>query len=176
MNALLRWFDSYAADSLHDEEDRIDWLRVLPFVALHLACLGVIWVGVSTTAVIVAVALYALRMFAVTAFYHRYFSHRTFRASRRVQFWFAVLGASAVQRGPLWWASHHRHHHVHADDEHDLHSPRRHGFAWAHLGWFLTRRSFRTRTELVTDLMRYPELRFLDRFDALVPLALAALL
>jgi stearoyl-CoA desaturase (delta-9 desaturase) len=173
MHALLRWLDSHAQDRAI-ADDRIDWLRVLPFVGLHLACLGVIWVGVSTTAVVVAIALYALRMFAITAFYHRYFSHRTFSASRPMQFVFALLGASAVQRGPLWWASQHRHHHAHADDEQDAHSPKRHGFAWAHLGWFLTRAHFRTRTELVADWMRYPELRFLDRFDALVPLLLAA--
>lgn len=175
MSALLRWLDSYAHDHA-TADDRIDWLRVLPFVGLHLACLGVIWVGVSTTAVVVALALYVLRMFAITAFYHRYFSHRTFTASRPMQFLFAVLGSSAVQRGPLWWASQHRHHHVHADDELDAHSPQRHGFAWAHLGWFLSRTQFRTRTELVADWMRYPELRFLDRFDALVPLLLATAL
>lgn len=172
MHALLRWLDSHAQDHA-TADDRIDWLRVLPFVGLHLACLGVIWVGISTTAVVVAIALYALRMFAITAFYHRYFSHRTFTASRAMQFVFALLGASAVQRGPLWWASQHRHHHVHADDEQDAHSPKRHGFLKAHLGWFLTRAHFRTRTELVADWMRYPELRFLDRFDVLVPLLLA---
>lgn len=177
MNAFLRWFDNAAVERTARADDkRIDWLRVLPFVGLHLACLGVIWVGISTTAVVVAIALYALRMFAVTAFYHRYFSHRSFHTSRGMQFIFAALGASAIQRGPLWWASQHRHHHLHADDEHDTHSPKRHGFLWAHLAWFLTRANFHTKTELVSDLMRYPELRFLDRFDALVPLTLAALL
>ena len=50
-------------------------------------------------------------MFAITAFYHRYFSHKSFRTSRTVQFLFAFLGSSAGQRGPLWWAAHHRHHH-----------------------------------------------------------------
>jgi stearoyl-CoA desaturase (Delta-9 desaturase) len=93
-----------------------------------------------------------------------------------MQLAFALLGASAVQRGPLWWASHHRHHHAHADDAHDAHSPHRHGFLWAHSGWFMARENFATRNERVPDLARYPELRFLDRFDALVPLLLAALL
>ena len=91
-------------------------MRLLPFVAIHLGCLAVWWVGVSATALIVAAALYALRMFAITAFYHRYFSHNAFRTGRAAQFAFALLGASAAQRGPLWWASHHRHHHVHADE------------------------------------------------------------
>jgi stearoyl-CoA desaturase (delta-9 desaturase) len=175
LHTLRCWFDS-AAPIPADARDahRIDWLRVLPFVAVHLGCLGVFWVGASPAAVTLAAALFALRMFAITAFYHRYFSHRAFRTSRAVQFLFALLGASAVQRGPLWWASHHRHHHAHADRPADAHSARQHGFAWSHTGWFLSRAIFAARPELVPDLARYPELRLLDRFDALVPLALAA--
>ncbi len=172
---LAAWFDS-AATLEHGAGRDIDWLRILPFMGLHLLCFGVIWTGWSPVAVAVAVALYTLRLLAITGFYHRYFSHRAFRTSRAVQFLFAVLGASAVQRGPLWWAAQHRHHHAHADGPLDPHSARRHGFLWSHLGWFLTRENFRTRLERVPDLARYPELRFLDRYDALVPLLLAALL
>jgi len=136
----------------------------------------VIWVGWSWTSIAVAAGLYVLRMFAITGFYHRYFSHRAFRTSRALQFVFAVLGASAVQRGPLWWASQHRHHHAHSDGPQDTHSPRQHGFLWAHSGWFMARENFATRERLVRDFAKYPELRFLDRYDALVPLLLAALL
>lgn len=174
-HALAAWFDS-AATLEHGAGRDIDWLRITPFIGLHLLCFGVIWTGWSPVAVAVAVALYALRLLAITGFYHRYFSHRAFRTSRVVQLLFAVLGASAVQRGPLWWAAQHRHHHAHADGPLDPHSARRHGFLWSHLGWFLTRENFRTRLERVPDLARYPELRFLDRYDALVPLLLAALL
>ena len=100
--AVRRWFDT--ASELDDNDpaaDRIDWLRALPFIAMHLACLAVFWVGVSPIAVAVAVALYAVRMFAITGFYHRYFSHRTFRTSRPVQFIAALVGAMCVPRGPL---------------------------------------------------------------------------
>jgi len=170
---LGAWFDNSAVALEPGDPKRIDWLRVLPFLGMHLACLGVLWVGWSWTAVNVALALYALRMLAITGFYHRYFSHKAFRTSRGMQFLFALLGASAVQRGPLWWASQHRHHHAHADDEHDAHSPHRHGFLWSHTGWFMARANFATRMAAVPDLAKYPELRFLDRFDALVPLLLA---
>lgn len=173
--ALLRWFDSSATAASKADAQRIDWLRVIPFALLHVACIAVVWVGWSATAIGVAVALYLVRMFAITAFYHRYFSHRAFRTSRPMQFLFALLGAAAVQRGPLWWAAHHRHHHAHADDEADVHSPR-HGFWRSHIGWFLTRENFATRSERIPDLVRYPELRVLDRFDVLVPVALAAAL
>jgi stearoyl-CoA desaturase (Delta-9 desaturase) len=172
---LLRWFDSgaQAADNVHARG--IDWLRVIPFFLIHVACLGVLWVGWSATALMIAAALYVVRMFAITAFYHRYFSHRAFRTSRAMQFIFAVLGAAAVQRGPLWWAAHHRYHHAHSDGPDDPHSPR-HGFLWSHVGWFLTTENFATHTQRIPDLTRFPELRFLDRFDALVPLLLAAAL
>ncbi len=171
---LRRWFDTGAAVAVDDSrEDRIDWLRAAPFVAMHLACVGVIWVGVSPIALIVAGALYAVRMFALTGFYHRNFSHRTFQTSRTVQFVFASIGASCAQRGPLWWAAHHRRHHRVADTPDDPHSPRVHGFWWSHAGWFLTPRNFRTDLARVPDLAKYPELRWLDRFDIAVPVLLA---
>jgi stearoyl-CoA desaturase (Delta-9 desaturase) len=173
---VLAWFDNHAVFASPQFERRVEWLRTLPFIGMHLMCAGVIWVGVSTTALLVAAALYVLRLVAITGFYHRYFSHRTFRTSRAVQFVFAVLGTMAVQRGPLWWAAHHRHHHAHADEADDSHSPAQHGFWWSHVGWFMNRSNFRTRSELIRDLMRYPELRFLDRFDIVPPIALAALL
>jgi len=173
--ALRRWVDSAAVQDAATDASarRIDWPRVLPFIAIHVACLGAFATGVSATAVAVAVLLFVARMFAITAFYHRYFSHRAFRTSRAAQFVFALLGASAVQRGPLWWAAHHRHHHTHADRPDDCHSPLEHGFLWSHCGWFLARQNFATRIALVPDLARFPELRWLDRYDAAVPVALA---
>ncbi|HWA38434.1 MAG TPA: acyl-CoA desaturase, partial [Burkholderiales bacterium] len=122
IRTLARWFDSQASSG--KEGRRIDWLRVAPFLALHLGCLGVFFVAPSAGAIGTAVALFALRMFAITGFYHRYFSHRAYSTSRAAQFAFALLGASAAQRGPLWWASHHRHHHAHADEPSDAHSAR----------------------------------------------------
>ncbi|RDZ28068.1 acyl-CoA desaturase [Lysobacter silvisoli] len=174
---FVRWFDTAAAEREGDPalDDRVDWLRALPFLAMHLACIAVFWVGASATAVGIAVALYAVRMFALTGFYHRYFSHRTFRTSRPVQFLFAMLGAASVQRGPLWWAAHHRHHHAHADTPADPHTPRK-GFWRSHVGWFLTRAGFRTDPARIRDWLRFPELRWLDRYDTVVPLALAAAL
>ncbi|NYZ61717.1 acyl-CoA desaturase [Luteimonas deserti] len=172
--SLRRWFDTGVDDDAGGDGRRVDWVRALPFLLMHLACLAVVWVGWSPVAVAVAVALYAVRMFAITGFYHRYFSHRTFRTSRAVQFIAAVVGASCVQRGPLWWAAHHRNHHRHTETALDPHSPRVHGFWRSHMGWFLTREGFRTDLSRVPDLARYPELRWLDRYDTLVPVVLAA--
>ena len=171
---ILSWFDNEVASTLRDSEThRIDWWRVIPFVGLHIACLSLIWVGWSWFAVVFAVVLYALRMFAITGFYHRYFAHKAFQTSRLGQLIFAIIGATAVQRGPLWWAAHHRDHHVHSDQEDDAHSPVQHGFFWSHMGWFLSSANFATKFERVKELAKFPELRFLDRFDILVPIAFA---
>src|SRR5215470_1495511 len=173
--AVVRWFDSWAGlEAIAEREPLcVDWLRCIPFVAMHAMCLGVIWVGWSPFAVATAAALYVIRMFAITGLYHRYFSHRTFKTSRLGQFFFALLGASAVQRGPLWWAAHHRHHHRFSDEPEDRHSPLQHGFLWSHMGWFMSRSNFRTNLQAVADLAKFPELRFLDRFDVLVAILFA---
>jgi stearoyl-CoA desaturase (delta-9 desaturase) len=83
LGALRHWFDTQADGVAESEEgkDRIDWLRAVPFILLHAACVAVFWTGVSTAALAVAAVLYAIRMFALTGFYHRYFSHRAFRTS-----------------------------------------------------------------------------------------------
>jgi len=120
---------------------------------------------VSAAAVTLAIALYLARMFFITAFYHRYFAHRAFRASRRLQFVMAVLGCTAGQRGPLWWAGHHREHHVTADTPEDPHSPAHRGFLHSHMGWFLTRGCFAIPERRVRDWLRFPELRALERVD-----------
>jgi stearoyl-CoA desaturase (delta-9 desaturase) len=170
---IVAWFDSYASSAKENNPEQIELLRILPFILLHIAVLGVFFVGFSPIALIVAIALYALRMFAITGFYHRYFAHKAFKTSRPVQFIFAFLAASAAQRGPLWWASHHRHHHANSDKPDDSHSPVQHGFIWSHLNWFLTNKNFPPKNERVKDLLAFPELKFLDRFDAIAPLCLA---
>jgi stearoyl-CoA desaturase (Delta-9 desaturase) len=171
---IRQWIDSdyfpEGSAAVRERPDRFELRRCLPFLVLHLGCLVVIWVGWSPIAAAVAVALYFLRMFAITGFYHRYFSHRTFHTSRGMQFILAVLGNTAVQRGALWWASVHRHHHQHADQEEDVHSPGLSGFWWAHIGWMTSSKNFPTRYEAIRDLAKFPELVFLNRFDLVVPL------
>jgi stearoyl-CoA desaturase (delta-9 desaturase) len=171
---MKRWVDTQDDANLASKRDsrELDWVRTFPFMLLHLAVFSVFWVGWSPVAVTTAVLLYGIRMFAITGFYHRYFSHRTFRTSRPMQFVFALMGASAVQRGPLWWAANHRLHHAYSDQPKDVHSPVQHGLWWSHVGWFLTHGQLSTNLKRIKDFARFPELRFLDRFDTLVPVGL----
>lgn len=174
IRSMMRWWNSDIEPTEEElaKHKGVDLIRMAPFALLHLGCLGVIWVGFSWTAALTALGLYLVRMFAITGFYHRFFSHRTFKTNRFFQFIFAVLGNASVQRGPLWWAAHHRHHHQFSDKPEDAHSPVRHGFWHSHMGWFATLKNFPTKKQLVGDWARYPELRFLDRHSLIVPLLL----
>ena len=172
---LLKIFDNNYAEKYYQKQknidgDSIDWFRVVPFILIHIGALGALWTHFEWFLVWVALVLFVIRMFAITGFYHRYFSHKTFKTSRLMQFIFAVIGASAVQRGPIWWAAHHREHHMHSDTIHDKHSPKAHSFFWSHTGWFLTKANFLTHTKMVKELSRYPELRLIDRFDIVIPI------
>ncbi len=145
-----------------------------PFWLVHVgAVVGVAELGFSWGGVALAIGLYYARMFLVTAGYHRYFSHRAYKTSRVGQFILGFLGTMCVQKGPLWWAAHHRAHHKFADTVDDPHSPRQRGLLWAHVGWIVSPENNRTRMENVRDLERYPELVWLNRYH-LIPVILYA--
>lgn len=144
-------------------------MNKLIFVLIHVSCVLVLWCGASWIAVATCIATYSIRMFAITAGYHRLFSHRSYNTSRFFQFLLGLIGTTSVQRGPLWWAANHRHHHRHADTESDVHSPRKHGVWWAHVGWILSDAEV-SDPRLVKDLLRLPELVILDKYHFIPPL------
>jgi len=146
------------------------------FIAMHAAVLFVFVVPVSPFLLALCLGSYLLRMWAITAGYHRYFSHRSFRTSRAFQLVMAFLGTTAMQNGPLWWASWHRRHHKHSDGPGDTHSPVQRGFVHAHIGWFLDGSHDTPDLSNVRDLARYPELRFLDRHKWMPIVAYALLM
>jgi stearoyl-CoA desaturase (delta-9 desaturase) len=146
----------------------IRWRTSWPYLAIHLVPLLALVTGVHLRDLLLLVALYWVRLFCITAGYHRYFAHRAYRLNRFWQFLLAFGGTTAVQRGPLWWAAHHRWHHQYADEADDVHSPRD-GFWWSHIGWILSGAYGATRTDRIRDFAAYPELRFLDRNDWIGP-------
>ncbi len=151
--------------------------KSIPFFAVHaVALVGLVVMPFSWKGIAFAVGLYYLRMFGITAGYHRYFAHRTFRTGRIFQFLLAVLAVSSTQKGVLWWAAHHRLHHKLSDKPGDVHSMARDGFFWSHVGWILTRENDVTDETRITDLTRFPELRWLERMYLLPSIALGVLL
>ena len=145
---------------------------VAPLVLLHLACALVLLVGVSRAALLVWLVTGSIQLFGITAGFHRLLAHRAYKTSRALQFVLALCGVLAGQNGPLWWVAHHRLHHRHADRDGDVHSPRA-GFFWSHMGWLASPRCVALRAELVPDLARWPELRWLERRYYVVCLAYA---
>jgi stearoyl-CoA desaturase (delta-9 desaturase) len=157
-------------------DEKVNWLASIPFIGVHLMALFVFYVGARPVDILVCVGLYIVRMWGVTTGYHRYFSHRAFKTGRVFQFILALVGTTSVQKGVLWWAANHRHHHRESDTEVDIHSPVQKGFLWSHMGWILCDKYGETRFEAIKDFAKYPELRFLNRFYLLPPIALAAVL
>ncbi len=148
-----------------------EWSAMVPFLLIHLAVFGAIWSGVTVEALIVCAVLFAVRIFAVTGVYHRYFSHRTYETSRVFQFILAFLAQTSAQRGVLWWAAHHRAHHLYSDQPRDLHSVRQDGFWHAHVMWIFDGTS-ETDIKRIQDLAKYPELRWLNKYWLLPPVVL----
>ena len=152
-----------ARDHAHAPQDDIVYPTTIPFVLVHLACFGAIWTGVTVQALWVAVTLYFVRMWAITAGYHRYFSHRSYKTNRVMQFFIAFLGQTSAQRGAIWWAAVHRHHHLHSDTPEDVHSPGLFGFWYSHFGWIFNPKNSKPNAETVRDLTQYRELVILNK-------------
>lgn len=159
------------------QKARFGWFVSIPFFAVHVvAVVGVIVGGWSWSGLALAVALHYVKMFGVTGGFHRYFSHRTYRTSRAFQFFLAFLAMTSFQKGVLWWAAHHRGHHKFSDTPDDVHSFRDYGFWYSHVGWILDRNTEATEEARIPDLMRYPELRWLNRYHLVPGLVLAGVL
>jgi stearoyl-CoA desaturase (delta-9 desaturase) len=158
-----------------DEHDDIIYPSAIPFILIHLGCIAAIWTGITLQALAICVTLYWLRIFAIGAGYHRYFSHRAYATSRAFQFALALFSQTTAQKSVIWWASKHRHHHLHSDTPQDVHSPRHKGFIYSHLGWIFARKHDLPDLAKVSDLVRYPELMWLHRYELLPALAVGVL-
>ncbi len=155
--------------------DDILYPSALPFVVVHLICFAAIWTGITWEALAICFALYWARIFAIGAGYHRYFSHRAYSTSRAFQLVLALLSQSTAQKSVLWWASKHRHHHLHSDTELDVHSPRHTGFLYSHVGWIFYRQHDKADLMKVGDFTGFPELMWLHRLELAPAIALGFL-
>ncbi len=167
--------DSVAATD-DSKLDRVDWTASVPFIGFHLL-MGLAFVtGFQWQWGLLTLAAYYVGMFGVTAGYHRYFAHRAYKANRVVQFLLAWLAQSSLQKGALWWAANHRHHHKHSDEPSDIHSPARRGFWWSHVGWILVKRYEKTNYGAIKDFARFPELVWLNEYWIVPPFVTLAVL
>lgn len=146
-------------------DEKVNWVSSLPFLAFHVvAVVGTMVFGITPIALAMFVVMVWGRIWFITAGYHRYFAHRSYRTNRAFQLFLAVGGVMCVQKGPLWWAGHHREHHRNSDTEGDVHSPLK-GFWWSHVGWILCDKFAEPPLERIKDFAKYPELRFVEKWN-----------
>jgi stearoyl-CoA desaturase (delta-9 desaturase) len=175
--AVIEADDEVAVLAAAPVDRRVKWFKSSPFFGVHIAAaVGIYLVGWSWSGLALAVALYYVRMFGITGGYHRYFSHRTYKMGRVTQFFMALLGTLATQKGVLWWSAHHRRHHKLSDQPGDLHSPRLEGFWHSHVGWILSPQHEKTDFDRIKDFAKYPELRLLNTFHIVPPILMAVVL
>ncbi|MCY0964672.1 fatty acid desaturase [Parathalassolituus penaei] len=118
------------------------WIPTGMFIVTTLGAATLVpWYGLTygyqTSAWVSWLVITWLTGMAITGGYHRLWSHNAYEAHWLLRVWYALWGGAALQNTILEWASGHRKHHRHVDDEeHDPYSARK-GLWFSHIGWML---------------------------------------
>ncbi|MCB1709246.1 MAG: fatty acid desaturase [Halioglobus sp.] len=129
----------------------------LPLIALVLVPAWGVFRGFDAFQWLWALAFLYLNGMSITGGYHRLWAHKAYDASPGLKWVLAFWGAGALQNSILVWASDHRRHHRHVDDnELDPYSAGR-GLWFSHMGWMLREyRSNEPDFSNARDLQRDP--------------------
>ena len=146
----------------------------LRVVILYVGFLAAWWVPANRELLLLAALSFYLRTFGWEGGHHRYFAHRSFKTGRIFQTVLACIGASSGQRGPLWWACHHRVHHRYSDTPLDPHTPVGNGRLYAYLGWLFDKQYCDTDLDEAKDFAKYPELVWINKYHYVFPYMLLA--
>jgi len=163
-------------DTKVEQSLTLDWTNVIFFGSIHAVALLTPWFF-SWSALGVTVFLHWLfGGIGICLGYHRLLSHRSFQVPKPLEYFIAVLGALALQGGPIFWVGGHRQHHAFTEHEDkDPYSAKR-GFWWSHMGWiFYPRSTFfysSSYRKYAPDLARDPFYQWLDRYFLLLQLPL----
>jgi stearoyl-CoA desaturase (delta-9 desaturase) len=122
---------------------------------------------------VVFLVMVALVGMSVTCGYHRLFTHRAYQARGPVRLFLLVFGAASFENSVLHWASDHRIHHRHVDQEADPYNSRK-GFWYAHWIWIMEDKE--SPVTGVGDLERDPLVRWQHRHYFLIGACAAAAL
>jgi len=160
----------------------INWPTTLMFILTPLsAAVLVPWYGLTHgfsagSWGVLVFFLFACGM-SVTAGYHRLWAHKTYEAHWSLKIVYLIFGSMALQNSALVWASGHRVHHLHVDDnERDPYSAGR-GFWFSHIGWMLRYYpSGNPDFSNARDLERDPLLAFQQRHYLVIAIAVNLIL
>ncbi len=108
-----------------------------PLLALILVPLWGVYHGYDAIQWGLALVFLYLNGLSITGGYHRLWAHKAYEAHPVLKWFYAFWGGGALQNSILIWASDHRRHHRHVDDnELDPYSAGR-GLWFSHIGWML---------------------------------------
>ena len=112
--------------------------------------------------------------------FHRILSHRSLQVPKWLEYIIAIIGAMAIQGGPIFWVAGHRLHHAHTEDEDkDPYSAKR-GFWWSHMLWMFYPRAeffeYERFKKYAPDLVREPFYPWLNRYFLFLQIPLGILL
>lgn len=159
---------------------KLDWAFLIFFVAIHALALSAPWCFSWSALGVLLVLHWFFGSIGICLGYHRLLSHRSFQVPKWLEYTIAVIGALALQGGPIFWTAGHRLHHAFTEDEEkDPYSARR-GFWWSHMLWLFYPKSeffdYDEYQRFAPDLVRDPFYRWLNRNFIWLQLPLGILL
>jgi sn-2 palmitoyl-lipid 9-desaturase len=158
----------------------LSWVSVGFFGTIHALALLAPWFF-SWSALGVTLFLHWLfGSIGICLGYHRLLTHRSFQVPKALEYAITLIGALALQGGPIFWVAGHRLHHLHTEDiDKDPYSARR-GFWWSHMLWLFYPRAeyfnYETYKQFAPDLARDPFYRWLNRYFLLLQIPVGVLL
>jgi sn-2 palmitoyl-lipid 9-desaturase len=156
------------------------WINIIFFGAVHALALLAPWFF-SWSALGVAIFLHwLLGSIGICLGYHRLLTHRSFQVPKPLEYAIAIIGAMALQGGPIFWVAGHRMHHLHTEDVTlDPYSAQK-GFWWSHILWLFYPKSeffnYESYKRYAPDLERDPFYRWLNRNFLLLQIPLGIIL
>ena len=173
-------FNINAAHPRNTESFALNWVSVIFFAAVHALALLSPWFF-SWSALGVAIFLHWLfGSIGICLGYHRLLTHRSLHVPKGLEYAIAIIGALALQGGPIFWVAGHRRHHAYTEDvDRDPYSAKR-GFWWSHMGWLLYKRpeffEYESNRKFAPDLAKDGFYRWLDRYYLLLQIPLGVVL
>ncbi|MGG6296956.1 acyl-CoA desaturase [Leptolyngbya sp. AN02str] len=158
----------------------ISWPFVIFFVLVHgLAC-AALWFFSWSALGVMLVLHWLFGSIGICLGYHRLLSHRSFQVPKWLEYAIAIVGALAMQGGPIFWVAGHRLHHAFTEDKQkDPYSAQR-GFWWSHMLWLVYPQAhffdYEQYHRFAPDLARQPFYRWLNRNFLLLQIPLGILL
>ncbi|BAY98810.1 delta-9 desaturase [Tolypothrix tenuis PCC 7101] len=159
---------------------RLSWTNVVFFGTVHALALLAPWFFSWSALGIMLFLHWLFGSIGICLGYHRLLSHRSFQVPKWLEYAIAIIGALALQGGPIFWVGGHRQHHAHTEDVSlDPYSAKR-GFWWSHMLWIFYPRAeffdYEVYQKYAPDLARQPFYRWLDRYFLLLQIPLGILL